>query len=106
MAVQEAEATNEGELEEGRAYRLIVTGLYTVLIAANLYLAFDWWRDTDRGRAVMDKCAAQVARIRARAAECEGCARRKAMLRAAVNRMHWEAERIVEGEGSDLEGPE
>jgi hypothetical protein len=72
-------------------YRWVVRGLYAVLIGANLWIAFDWWRDTDQGRAVIE-------RAKSLAAECEGCARRKAMLRRATDRMHLQARQIVEGD--------
>jgi len=75
-----------------------VRGTYAALIGANLWVMFDWWRDTDRGRATIERWKVSVERLRTRAAECEGCARRKARLAAAMNRMHWQAERIVEGE--------
>ena len=42
--------------------------------------------------------AARVEALRTKAAECEGCARRKAAMKGMINRMHWDAERIVEGE--------
>lgn len=32
------------------------------------------------------------------AAQCEGCAQRKAMLKRATGRMLWQARQIVEGE--------
>lgn len=87
---------------QGHAYRWLVGGLYTALIAANLWLAFDWWRDTEQGRSVIERCQARIEAAKAKAGECEGCARRKARLRsgfeAAANRMHWQARQIVEGE--------
>lgn len=89
--------------DEPRAYVWLVRSLYIGLIAANLYLAFDWWSGTPQGEAFVERCRARLEAVRAKAAECEGCARRKAALRAAVNRMHWQAERIVEGEDVDTQ---
>jgi hypothetical protein len=90
---------SEGADEEAvGAATWIVRLLYGGLIVANLYLVFDWWRDTDQGRSLMERFEAKLTAARAKAAECEGCARRKAKLAAAMNRMHWQAERIVEGE--------
>lgn len=68
----------------------LVRGVYAVLIAANLWLAFDWWRDTDQGRATLD-------RAKQWAAGCEGCAQRRAWLAKQTHRMHREARAIVEG---------
>jgi hypothetical protein len=79
-------------------YRWVVRVLYTGLIAANLWIAFDWWRDTDQGRSVIERCAARIAAAKAKAADCEGCARRRRKLEGAMNRMHWQARQIVEGE--------
>lgn len=87
-----------GAETDDQAYRWLVRGTYTALIAANLWLAFDWWRDTEAGRSMMARCEARIAAARAKAAECEGCARRKSKLQAAINRMHWQARQIVEGE--------
>lgn len=79
-----------------RAYGIVVGGLYAALLAANLYLVWDWWRDTDQGRTTIE-------RLRAKAAQCQGCARRKAKLQAAMNRMHWQADQILEGEDVEVE---
>ena len=83
-----------------RAYVWTIRTLYTTLIAANLWLAFDWWRGTPEG-------AATLARWKARAENCQGCARRRARLAQAFNRLHWEtlsdAEEIVSQADSDSE---
>lgn len=73
----------------------VVRGIYAVLIGANLWIAFDWWRDTDQGRAT-------IARAKAMAAQCEGCARRKAWLAAQTERMHRQARQIVEGDDAEV----
>jgi hypothetical protein len=76
----------------------LVHGLYAALIGANLYLVFGWWRDTPQGEAVIERCRARLEAAKLKAQECEGCAQRKAWLRKQTNRMHWQAERIVEGD--------
>jgi hypothetical protein len=83
---------------ESRAWTWTVRTLYTGLIAANLWLAFDWWRQTDSGRDTIERWRQRIEEAKARAENCEGCARRKEWLRVQANRMHWQAERIVEGE--------
>ncbi len=82
--------------DDASPYRWVTRGIYAVLIGANLWIAYDWWRDTDRGRAVVE-------RAKAMAAECEGCARRKRWLAAQTERMHRQARQIVEGEPEDAE---
>ena len=77
--------------------------MYSALLVANLWIMFDWWRDTPQGEAVIAKCQARLEAARVKAQECEGCARRKAKLQAAMNRMHWDAERIVQGEDVEVE---
>ena len=88
------------EQEEGRSRvtDYLVAGIYVVVIGTNAWLAFDWWRDTPQGEATLARLAARVEALRTKAAECEGCARRKAAMKGMINRMHWDAERIVEGE--------
>lgn len=82
-----------------RVYGWVVGSLYAALIAANLYLVFDWWKETPSG-------AETLARWKAKAQECEGCAKRKSMLRAAVNRMYWQADRILDGEDVETQPEE
>lgn len=91
------------EMPDDRAYRWIVRTLYVTLLAANLYLVYDWYRETPEGQAMIARCRARVAALKKKAEECEGCAKRRAMLQAAVNRMHWQAERIVEGDEVETE---
>lgn len=90
---------------EGRAFSWLVRGLYTSLIVAELYLLFDWWKDTPEGEALVERCRARLAALKSKAENCEGCARRRAKL---YNRLHWEtladAEEIVQtAEGADTE---
>jgi hypothetical protein len=95
-------STNEGapaaEPVEDRAWRWGVRALYTGLIAAEMWFLFDWWRETPGGQIALARWAARLERLKVAAQECEGCAKRRAMLQAAINRMHWQAERIVEGD--------
>ena len=77
---------------------IIVGGLYAAVVGANLYLAWDWWQKTPDGAATIERWRAKIETMKVKAQECEGCAKRKAALRGAMNRMHWQAERIVEGE--------
>ena len=73
----------------------VVTGIYFGLIGANLWIAFDWWRDTEQGRDAIE-------RAKAKAAACEGCARRKDWLARQTARLHREAEAVLEGAGAEV----
>jgi hypothetical protein len=86
------------ETPRSRRGDILVSGLYAAVIGANLYLAFDWWRETPSGAATMERWQQKADALKIRAQECEGCAKRKAVLKGAINRMHWDAERIVEGQ--------
>lgn len=90
--------SNDPAEVDSPARRWVVGGIYAALIAANIWIAFDWWRDTDQGRSVLERLDARITAAKLKAQECEGCARRKASLKAAVNRMHFQAIQIVEGE--------
>jgi hypothetical protein len=72
--------------------------LYSTLIAAELWFLFDWWRETPGGQLALERWRRRLERLKLAAQECEGCAKRKAMIQGAINRMHWDAQRIVEGE--------
>jgi hypothetical protein len=89
---------DQTQTERSRIADLLVGGLYLVIIGANAWLAYDWWRETPQGEATIERLAARIEAVKVKAQECEGCAHRKAKLKAAMNRMHWQAERIVEGE--------
>jgi hypothetical protein len=85
------------DIQRSRVADLIVGGIYVVVIGANAWLAYDWWRDTPGGEAVIARLRERIDAVRAKAAECEGCAKRKAAMKGMINRVHWDAERIVEG---------
>lgn len=95
------------EVEADGDYRpnWLVRSLYLGLLAANAYLVFDWWRDTDQGRSVIERCRVRVEAAKAKAENCEGCAHRKDWLRKQVNRVHWQAEEIV-AEAAETAEPE
>lgn len=81
----------------------LVPALYAALIAGNLLVAYDWWRRTPQGQATLERAGAWVRDLRTKAAECEGCAKRKAWLRehltaAAAESAVMEAESIVRGD--------
>lgn len=83
---------------DDRAWRWGVRVLYTALVCAELWILFDWWRDTPGGQVTLERWGRQLEAWKVKAQECEGCAKRRAMIQAAVNRMHWQAQQIVEGE--------
>jgi hypothetical protein len=83
---------------EGRAWTWTVRILYTTLIAAELWVLYDWWRETPTGAATLTRWRQWYETAKRKAEECEGCAKRRAAIQAAVNRMHWQARQIVEGE--------
>jgi len=99
------ESNDVAEVEEYRP-SWVLRGVYAVLIGANLWLAYDWWRDTPQGSATVERWRARIAAAKEKAENCEGCARRRAKLQAAMNRMHWQAERIVEGEDVETQPEE
>jgi hypothetical protein len=86
------------DLDESRADVWTVRTLYAALLAVNLWLALDWWKDTPSGAATIEGWRRRLVDLKARAENCEGCAKRRNMLAAAVNRVQWQAERIIEGE--------
>ena len=88
--VQDQAALEDADDAPTSSYDWVVRGVYAFLIGANLWLAYDWWRGTEQGHRTID-------RVRAFGAECEGCAKRKAMLQRATARMHREARQVVEG---------
>jgi hypothetical protein len=85
------------DAEQNRVVSIVVGALYITVIGANLWLAWEWWRDTPEGGATLERWKARAQAVKSKAQECEGCAQRKAVLKRAINRMHWDAERIVEG---------
>jgi hypothetical protein len=85
---------SEAEVQEYRGNWLVRT-IYIGLIAANLYLVFDWWRDTPQGAAAVERWRARIEAAKAKAENCEGCAKRKKWLQGQINRVHYQAEEIV-----------
>lgn len=87
----------------------LTRALYLGLIGVNLYLLADWWATTPQGEAFVARWRQRLAEAKAKAAECEGCARRRELLgrgwTAAKNRMHWEAVEIVEEAAEQSEQP-
>ena len=77
-------------------WRWTVRVLYTTLIAAELWVLWDWWRDTPGGQETVARWQSKVAEVKRKAEECEGCAKRRAWLQRQTNRLHWEAMQIVE----------
>lgn len=61
------------------------------LVVGNLVILVDAWASTPEGQAT-------IVRWREKAKGCAGCTRRRAKLKAMVNHVHWDAQRIVEGE--------
>lgn len=90
MSESSTEQVIEDEYPRTTAIDWLVRGLYVATIAANLYLVWDWWANTPEGEAF-------IAKVKAKAQECEGCAQRKRMLKRAVNRIHFDAEQILDG---------
>src|ERR1700722_2818458 len=98
---------NDPEVEDDTySPNWLVRGIYLGLIGANLYLVFDWWRDTDQGRSVIERCRLRLEAAKEKAENCEGCAGRKAWLANQTNRMHWAAEEIVNEAAAETAEPE
>jgi hypothetical protein len=88
-------ADDEQVIEEaGRGTHWLTWALYAGLIGVNAWLVYDAY---PKPNPVSDF----VAKVKAKGEGCEGCARRKAAMRSAMNRMHWDAERAVDGEDID-----
>ncbi len=96
---------NDQEVDDEVRGNWLVRSLYIGLLAANAWLVYDWWRDTPQGSAVIERCRARLEAAKAKAENCEGCARRKAWLAKQTNRMHWQAEEIV-AEAAETAEPE
>ncbi len=72
--------------------------IWTVVIMGNVLVMYDRWRHTEQGAATIARWHDKLAAQRERVKNCEGCSRRRDALHRAINRVHWDAERIVEGE--------
>lgn len=88
-----------------QAYEWTMRILYGVLIVGNVLIAFESWKDTPNGQAFRARVSRWVAGVRARANNCEGCAKRKAWLQAQRGRMMWDAVNTVE-RGPDWDATE
>lgn len=86
-----ADLESEGETGIDRAYEWTVRVLYAALIAGNLLIAWDAWKDTPSGIELRAKVRARVTRVK----DCADCRRRKAWLRDRAH-MLWQATEIVE----------
>ena len=65
----------------------IVPVLYTIVIAGNLLIAYDWWRSTPQGQRVLAQAHDRYVALRDKAKNCEGCARRRAALHAMTEHL-------------------
>jgi hypothetical protein len=86
-----------------RAWRWTVRVLYTTLIGLEIWILFDWWRETPNGQATLARWGRQLEALKLKAQDCEGCAKRRAMIEKAINRMHWQARQIVEEANEESE---
>lgn len=75
-----------------RAYTWTVRLLYAGLIAGNLILIYDSWKDTPSGI----EWRAKLRGLWTRARDCEGCARRREWINRQVGHVLWQATEIVE----------
>ena len=79
-------------------YRWVMPLFWTVVIVGNIVIVYDQWSSTPQGQATLDAWHARYLARWDKIKNCGGCAKRKAKLAEMVNRVHWDAERIVEGE--------
>lgn len=93
----DTELASDGEGAPELVYRWTIRLMYLALIGANLYVLYDANRDSPPLVELRAKIGAKLAAWRKAAEECEGCAKRKAALAAAANRVIYEATEIVEG---------
>lgn len=78
------------------AYRWAVRALYLGLIAGNLFILWESYRDSPE----YEVTAARIRRRLEALRNCEGCARRKAAIAAAANRLIFEAGEYLEAEAA------
>jgi hypothetical protein len=74
------------------AYRWTVRGLYLTLIAANIYVLWDSYKDTPEALVMRARLRRRYDALK----NCEECAGRREALRKAFNRVLFQAEQIVE----------
>jgi hypothetical protein len=81
-----------GDDDEDLTYRRVVRTLYLVALALNVWALWEVVKDSPEVQIEIAKAKAWFKR---RFRDCEGCARRKAAIRAATNRMLYQATEIV-----------
>jgi len=85
------------QVQEPTERSWLIPLLYSVAIGGNLLLAYGWWVSTPAGERFRAAAHERPQPIITKLKECEGCARRREILQRSLGRMHWEAQRIVEG---------
>jgi hypothetical protein len=73
-------------------YRRLVRSLYVIGLALNVWLIWEMVKDSP---GVQLEIAKSKAWWKSHVTDCEGCAKRKKLLKGAINRTLWEAEQIV-----------
>lgn len=84
---------------ESPAYTWTIRALYAVGLAANIYLIWTMVKDRPETGIAIARWKARIAAVKSRLENCEGCAKRKAM----VNQVVYEAMQIV-GHGKEPAG--
>lgn len=92
MGVDHASAEADPESRAEQAYTWTVRIVYLALVVGNLALIYDTWKDSPAGI----EWTARFRRRWQQLQDCEGCARRREMLRRARGRMMWDAVQTVE----------
>lgn len=82
-------------------YTWTVRLLYIGLIAGNLILIYDSWKDTPSGIEWRARVANRWLRIR----DCQGCARRREWVNRQVGHVLWQATEIVEQAAAAADQP-
>jgi hypothetical protein len=90
-----------GDARSDEVYTWVIRGAYLLSVGLTCWYL---WEAVKELPGTQIKIARAQAWVRVHLRECEGCAQRKATLRRAVNRMHWQAERIV-SEAADERRP-
>lgn len=87
MVVEEPPEQGNSQL-----YTWTIRALYAVGLAANVYLLYTMMKDQPEVQIAVARWKGRWARAKAKLENCEGCAKR----RAALNRMLFQAQTIVE----------